>query len=282
MTEDEKKEKRRAAYRARYAANREHYIAKTKRYYEKNKAKVLAAHKKRREINSEKIKKREIEYRKNNRQYLNQKQRKWREANREIAIASVRKWYEKNKVEYCAKLRRDRKLNPEKSRANSRAYYASNRPRALAYASDWAKKNRESVRKREAAYREKNRGKVQEKVLRRYINKKRLIHPEYNPAIMAKMITEARRLGKTTGIPHSVDHIIPLAKGGWHHQDNLQIIPKSLNSSKGADPFWISPSLSYKDWRDIPRELWPVDLVPKYLELIEKNKGLTIRWAVAA
>lgn len=35
---------------------------------------------------------------------------------------------------------------------------------------------------------------------------------------------EARTLSKATGIPHHVDHKKPLARGGRHHQDNLQIL----------------------------------------------------------
>lgn len=33
---------------------------------------------------------------------------------------------------------------------------------------------------------------------------------------------------------HEVDHIIPLAKGGLHHQDNLQYLTVRENRSKGA------------------------------------------------
>ena len=35
------------------------------------------------------------------------------------------------------------------------------------------------------------------------------------------------------GIKYHVDHIIPLAIGGAHHQDNLRIIPSKDNISKG-------------------------------------------------
>ena len=32
---------------------------------------------------------------------------------------------------------------------------------------------------------------------------------------------------------HEVDHIIPLSRGGLHHQDNLQYLPKKINRKKG-------------------------------------------------
>jgi 5-methylcytosine-specific restriction endonuclease McrA len=41
-------------------------------------------------------------------------------------------------------------------------------------------------------------------------------------------------ISEETGIPHEVDHIIPIAKGGLHHQDNLQIITRHENRMKGA------------------------------------------------
>ena len=46
--------------------------------------------------------------------------------------------------------------------------------------------------------------------------------------IKCKMISES------TGIPHHVDHIIPVVKGGLHHPDNLQILTKFENLSKGS------------------------------------------------
>lgn len=37
---------------------------------------------------------------------------------------------------------------------------------------------------------------------------------------------------------YEVDHIIPIAKGGLHHQDNLQYLTISENRSKGARLDW--------------------------------------------
>jgi len=45
---------------------------------------------------------------------------------------------------------------------------------------------------------------------------------------------ECRRISQTTGIPHHVDHIVPLAKGGQHHPSNLQILTAEANLKKGT------------------------------------------------
>ena len=45
---------------------------------------------------------------------------------------------------------------------------------------------------------------------------------------------ECRRRTKETGIDHHVDHIKPLAAGGEHHPDNLQILTAAENLAKGA------------------------------------------------
>ena len=49
-----------------------------------------------------------------------------------------------------------------------------------------------------------------------------------------EIYSECCRISKETGIPHEVDHIIPIAKGGLHHQDNLQIITRKENRKKGS------------------------------------------------
>ncbi len=43
---------------------------------------------------------------------------------------------------------------------------------------------------------------------------------------------EARRLEEETGIKYHVDHVKPLAKGGLHHPDNLQLLTAEENLAK--------------------------------------------------
>jgi 5-methylcytosine-specific restriction endonuclease McrA len=44
----------------------------------------------------------------------------------------------------------------------------------------------------------------------------------------------AEKLTEETGVPHEVDHITPINKGGLHHQDNLQVLTRFENRSKGG------------------------------------------------
>lgn len=52
-------------------------------------------------------------------------------------------------------------------------------------------------------------------------------------SIISIIYQQARRLSEDTGLKHEVDHIIPLSKGGKHHQDNLQVLPWYENRWKG-------------------------------------------------
>lgn len=68
----------------------------------------------------------------------------------------------------------------------------------------------------------------------RYRTKKRNQMPnDADRKLILKFYEEAERLSKETGIKYSVDHIIPISKGGLHHQDNLQVITLSENCRKG-------------------------------------------------
>lgn len=51
---------------------------------------------------------------------------------------------------------------------------------------------------------------------------------------IAALYEEAAALTKETGVKYEVDHIKPLSRGGLHHQDNLQVITRAQNLSKGA------------------------------------------------
>ena len=49
-----------------------------------------------------------------------------------------------------------------------------------------------------------------------------------------KIYKECHDISESTGIPHHVDHIFPVSKGGTHHPSNLQILTAKDNLRKGA------------------------------------------------
>ena len=200
--------------------------------------------------NKEKIRERTDAWKNKNRERANELLRNWRKNNKERFEASTREWIEKN---------------PDRLKENAKRYREKNKDRLMAAHRQWLKANPHLVNA--------------------YSGKRRIgtkFHALSNPKLIADIYKATHAASRSTGIKHSTDHIIPISFGGAHHEGNLQSLPKSINESKHNNPFWLSPSPEYKDWRDVPRELWPLDLAPKYLELIEMNRGVSIRWDTAA
>lgn len=55
-----------------------------------------------------------------------------------------------------------------------------------------------------------------------------------NKRMIEQIHRTAARITRCTGIKHHVDHIVPLARGGPHHESNLQVLPAAINLRKGA------------------------------------------------
>ena len=64
-------------------------------------------------------------------------------------------------------------------------------------------------------------------------NKVNQMPADVNHALIKKVYEKAERMTKETGIMHHVDHIIPISKGGLHHEDNLQVLTERENLMKG-------------------------------------------------
>ena len=129
-------------------------------------------------------------------------------------------------------LRRWRKANPERAREQSRRqrrndpgrdrrWYLRNIDTAAAANKRWASNNKDRRNAITAA---------------RYARKLHLTPPltaDEKECIVA-FYTKARALTELTGVPYHVDHKKPLAKGGLHHPDNLQVLRGVDNQRKGA------------------------------------------------
>jgi len=138
--------------------------------------------------------------------------------------AAARAWNLANPARWAASRARER----EQFLARCKRYNKEHRPALTAYMRAWREKNRAAVMEIRAKARAESKvGPI--------IWRGSKMPPWADRAAIRKFYAEAIRLTKETGIPHEVDHIIPL-KGktvcGLHVETNLQVIPKTMNQAK--------------------------------------------------
>ena len=160
----------------------------------------------------------------------------------------------------CRRKYNARRSNSDEGRAYKRKWIESNRDKALAYtkswqarvgkdrvnevAKNWRERNPESFRENVSRWRRENPHKDRAKT-RRYRASKLLAMPGWaDPGAIENCYLEAERMSIETGIPHDVDHIVPLQSKlvcGLHWEGNLVVIPSSENRKKGN-----------RQWPDMP------------------------------
>lgn len=112
--------------------------------------------------------------------------------------------------------------NPEKRKQTSKKYYEANKEKQQILRKAWRAKNIDKARSQVSARR----------------RRVRIATPKWAEiSEIEKVYLEAQRYTKTTGILHTVDHIIPLngkLVSGLHVKENLQVLPYLENYSKSA------------------------------------------------
>jgi 5-methylcytosine-specific restriction endonuclease McrA len=147
----------------------------------------------------------------------------WMEKNRERLKAREKERYWANKEERLAKCSAWKSKNKEGIAEYHREYEKQ-----------WREANRKKVRAANARWRVKNKDRIAAYAMNRIARKKAAIPEGYDVAQIEPIYEACARVSQCVGVPHEVDHIIPLAAGGAHHHLNLQIIPRNLNARKSA------------------------------------------------
>ena len=91
-------------------------------------------------------------------------------------------------------------------------------------------KERELLRSRE--WRSRNRPKMVAHSRRWKAQKKQQTPSDADFTLIELFYEISQRVAECLGVKHHVDHIFPIAKGGLHHQRNLQVLPAVINQRK--------------------------------------------------
>lgn len=156
----------------------------------------------------------------------------WREANRDRLREHARRYREKNP----GATQGWKRANPERTKAVKRAWDEANQDRVLADAKAYYHTNRDAVLVRQAAYKKQNRKLFAEHQARRRAANRKAMLPTSSLEGIRAIYERAAILTAVTGVPHEVDHIVPLRGNptvcGLHVAWNLRAIPAAENRSK--------------------------------------------------
>lgn len=145
-------------------------------------------------------------------------------------------WQRENSEAHNARLRRYRRENPEKSSAPSRAYYQRNKKKKTEYNRRWRSENPELWKHICSLYNESHRAEANERKKRREAKQRMALPTWADKERIVAIYRRAEFITKSSGVPHEVDHIVPLVSPvvcGLHCEGNLRVVERSINRSKG-------------------------------------------------
>ena len=157
------------------------------------------------------------------------------------AKENCRRWREKNPTYFHDRKDKKREYdrvyrekNKEKIKEDKRRYYQENKGRLYEKARKWKEDNPERHREAAAAWSKSHPEKVNA-VTQRYRARKRNAEGSYTADEWLKLCNYYGDIclccGETKKL--TVDHVVPISKGGSNHIENIQPLCGSCNSSKG-------------------------------------------------
>ena len=158
-----------------------------------------------------------------------------------------RQYYENNANKKRESSQRWKKANTEKHRKSTSQWYKANKDRKRECDRLNYQKNPRKVLDRNQRWREANLDKFRASNHRRRVHKLNNISEPYDfKAICIHYDNRCVRCGEEK--PLTVDHILPVSKGGPDIAENIQPLCKSCNSSKGIQHIDYRPDVGPERW----------------------------------
>ena len=144
------------------------------------------------------------------------------EKSRKNHIASSKRWKENNLARHKELTAKWRAENKEYAKAYSKTHYENNKERSLELSRLWKKNNPNASRVIDHRSRAK-RALAEGSYLKSDIT-----------ALLENQTYRCACCKTSVKKKYTIDHVVPLARGGTNYKENLQILCKSCNSSKNA------------------------------------------------
>lgn len=192
--------------------------------------------------------------------------RDFKRKNKDRISKEGREYYRKNK-EKISDYNRNRYIEKsEHIKKVAKIWRQNNKEKVREIGRNYETNNKEKMREKRKRYVSNNKDKISLKNSRRKALKKKSTHPDFNYNIYTVYYNMKNRLEQCLGIKYNIDHILPTAKGGYHHHLNLQVIPADINFKKNDNLEFRHPSLVH--WTELP--VFLLDRVqPQYLHLLQ-------------
>ncbi|HUW15223.1 MAG TPA: HNH endonuclease, partial [Anaerolineae bacterium] len=158
--------------------------------------------------------------------------KKYCEEHREEIAKRDKKYYEANREKIAVVTTNYREANQEKRAVSTKKYRQQHHEEAIAYGKEYYEEHRDEIAAYAKKYREEH---IEEHAV--YSRRRRArkvgatVEPFDERLVWERDGRECAYCGSTENL--TLDHIVPLAKGGAHSPDNLCVLCKSCNSSKG-------------------------------------------------
>jgi hypothetical protein len=212
--------------------DKEKIATQRKQYYEKNKERILTQQRQYAEEHKETIKEKAKIFRQNNKEKIKAEQRKYYEQHREEIIGKQQKYIETHQW-----VRQNWKLkNKEKIKAYQKQYNIKNKEKISIQSQKYKTLNKDKIALKYKKYRQLNKEKVKiwNNNRRVRINKSivNITQKDWQECLEFFNYKDAY-----TGLPMettSMDHVVPVCKGGLMVRQNLVPCEKSVNSSKAT------------------------------------------------